>query len=426
MAKTIEKGRPTALPKPAKKPRVARALEEGEGILRVAPCWVPRSFLTPGRRLKLHPDDYYAIGAHRGGIDERWLSSTTEAANDNRAPDEGLSYVVHDGSRFTLREAVAQEGARLIGKAMSDKYKRWPVYSKFFDNLGPIPSHMHQDDEQARLVGQQGKPESYYFPPQLNNTVNTFPHTYYGLEPGTSKDDIRRCLADWHKGDNGLLDHSKAYRLRVGTGWLIPPRVLHAPGSILTYEPQWGSDVFAMFQSMVECRCVPWALLVKDVPKSKQHDLDYLVELLDWEFNTATNFKERCYLEPLSVEKSESEGWVDQWIVYGKVRGKQLFSARELTIQPGARVTIRDAGASGVIAVQGKGCIGIHDVETPVMVRFGTMTQDEVFISHEAAVRGVRLENTGTEPFVTLRYFGPDAWKTGYPEVGDARKGKRG
>jgi len=36
-----------------------------------------------------------------------------------------------------------------IGQAMFDKYQRWPVYSKFFDNLGPIPCHMHQDDEQA-------------------------------------------------------------------------------------------------------------------------------------------------------------------------------------------------------------------------------------------------------------------------------------
>jgi len=62
----------TAVPKVSKTPDVRRALEEGEGILRLAPCWVPRSFLMPGRRLKLHPDDYYALGAHRGGIDERW------------------------------------------------------------------------------------------------------------------------------------------------------------------------------------------------------------------------------------------------------------------------------------------------------------------------------------------------------------------
>ncbi|HMO36909.1 MAG TPA: hypothetical protein PKA06_12785 [Gemmatales bacterium] len=61
---------------------VKAVLEAGEGIVRLAPTWVPRSFLTPGRRLKLHPADIYALGAHRGGIDERWFSSTTPAANE--------------------------------------------------------------------------------------------------------------------------------------------------------------------------------------------------------------------------------------------------------------------------------------------------------------------------------------------------------
>jgi hypothetical protein len=413
----------SATPKISKKPNVAKALDEGEGVLRLAPCWVPRSFLTPGRRLKLHPDDYYAMGAHRGGIDERWLGSTTEAANDNRNEDEGLSYVHYGGERFTLRDAVKVEGQRIVGKGIWSKYKRWPVYSKFFDNLGPIPCHMHQNDEQAKEVGQQGKPESYYFPPQLNNTGNNFPHTYYGLEPGTKKEDVRRCLENCNIGDNGMLDLCKAYRLKPGTGWLIPPGVLHAPGSILTYEPQWGSDVFAMFQSMVECRCVPWNLLVKDVPKGKQQDLDYIVDLIDWDFNTCTHFKDACYLEPLAAANSQSEGYVDKWVVYGRIHGKQLFSARELTINPGVKVTIKDAGASGVIAVQGMGKIGVHEIDTPVMIRYGQMTQDEVFISHEAAVQGVTFENTGTEPFVTLRYYGPEAWADKqYPNVGDHKK----
>jgi len=65
------------------------ALDAGQGLLRLTPTWVPRSFLHPGRRIKLHPDDYYALGADRGGIDERWFASTTEAMNENRLPDEG-------------------------------------------------------------------------------------------------------------------------------------------------------------------------------------------------------------------------------------------------------------------------------------------------------------------------------------------------
>src|SRR3954453_15989974 len=120
--------------------RVEGALEEGGGLLRLAPCWVPRSFLQPGKRLKLHPDDVYAFGLNRGGIDERWFASTTEGANENRTPDEGLSYVVVDDKKaFPLRAAIGLEGAAFLGKAMWDAYKRWPVSSKYFDNLGPIP-----------------------------------------------------------------------------------------------------------------------------------------------------------------------------------------------------------------------------------------------------------------------------------------------
>jgi len=400
--------------------RVHAALEAGEGLLRLAPNWVPRSFLMPGRRLKLHPNDYYALGTHRGGIDERWFSSTTVATNEGAPPDEGLSYVIHDGGRFTLRDAIETAGKRIIGAELVEKYGRWPVYSKFFDNMGPIPHHMHQNNEQAALVGQQGKPESYYYPPQLNNVGNNFPYTFFGLEPGVTKEDVRRCLERWNEGDNGILDLSKAARLKPGTGWLVPPCILHAPGSLLTYEPQWGSDVFGMWQSMVEGRAVGWDLLVKDVPQEKHQDLDFLISQLDWEGNVDPNFRENHYLEPVLAEGGDEAGYADRWIVYGKINGESLFSAKELTVQPGARATIKDHGASGLIAVQGSGTIGGLPLITPVMIRFGELTQDEYFISQERARQGVEVVNTGAEPLVTLRYFGPEQ-APGVPEVGAYR-----
>lgn len=396
-----------------------RALDAGEGLLRLTPTWVPRSFLHPGRRIKLHPADWYAFGAHRGGIDERWFASTTEAANENRTPDEGLSYVAFEGQRFTLRDAVAEQGNRIVGSAMFGKYKRWPVYSKFFDNMGPIPHHMHQKFEHAALTGQEGKPESYYFPPQLNNVDNNFAYTFMGLEPGTTKAQVRKCLEDWSRGDNGILDLSRAYRLKRGTGWLIPPGVLHAPGSLCTYEPQWGSDVFGMFQSLVEGREVPWSLLVKDVPKDKHQDLDFIIEQLDWEKNVDTHFKAHNYLEPIVDPQCSGTGYTDKWIVYGTIDGKQLFSAKELTVEPGAKCTIKDPGASGWITVQGRGRIGKMNLQTPAMIRFGEETEDEVFITHDAATRGVVVENNGAEPLVGLRYFGPDVHGN-LPKIGGA------
>lgn len=386
-----------------------QAIEAGEGILRLAPTWVPRSYLVPGRRLKLDPRDLYAYGTDRGGIDERWLASTTYAMNENRTPDEGLSFVVSEEKRFTLKEAIEAEGPRLIGSKMWNAYHRWPVYSKFFDNAGPIPHHLHQSEEQARMVGREEKPEGYYFPPQLNATFGNFPFTFFGLEPGTTKVQIRRCLENWDRGDNGILNFSKAYRLQPGTGWLVPPRILHAPGSLLTYEPQWGSDVLAMFQSMVDGRRVDRKLLVQDVPSSKHEDLDFLADLVDLGANTDPEFMKHHYLEPIVAENGSTDDYVDKWVVYGTISGRQRFSAKELTVTPGAQCTIRDPGAYGLIVTQGHGSVGKLKVSCPALIRFGEMTEDELFVSHEAASEGVRFENCSqSEPFVSLRFFGPD------------------
>jgi hypothetical protein len=389
---------------------VSAELARTRGLLRLAPCWVPRSFLQPGLRLKLHPDDIYAYGVDRGGIDERWFGSTTETANEGRSEDEGLSYVVLPSGRCTLRDAIAATGPAIVGEEIWRKYGRWPVYSKFFDNRGPIPHHLHQTDEQARLVGRMGKPEAYYFPPQLNSTGNNFPYTFFGLEPGTTKQQLRACLERWNDGDNGILDLSRAYRLKPGTGWIVPPGILHAPGSLCTYEPQWGSDVFAMYQSVVEGRRVPWELLVKDVPESRHRDLDFLVDLVDLEANLDPAFKRRHFLEPRHAGGSKEEGWVDRWVVYGRIRGAQPFAAKELTIEPGRTAVVRDAGAYALVCVQGNGAINGEPLSSPSLIRFGQLTDDEYFCSSDGARAGVRFENRSlTEPLVCLRYFGPEA-----------------
>ena len=71
--------------------------------------------------------------------------------------------------------------------------------------------------------------------------------------------------------------------------------------------------------------------------------------------------------------------------------------------------------------MQGKGRIGKLDLQTPAMIRFGQETEDEVFITHEAGTRGVEIENTGSEPLVSLRYFGPDTFDK-VPNVGDHKQ----
>jgi hypothetical protein len=384
-----------------------QALNDGNGIFRFEPCWVPRSFLMPGGRLRLHPDDLYALGAHRGGIDERWFSSTTPAANGPlTAPDEGLSYVRAGKTRFLFRDAIQEIGDELLGRDVMAREKGWNFFCKFFDNLGPIPHHMHQTNEFAARVGQKGKPEAYYFPPQFNHKQNNFPYTFMGLEPGTTKAQVRECLANWNKGDNKILSLSKAYKLEPGTGWHVNPGILHAPGSLVTYEPQTNSDVFAMFQSLVEGRAVDRGLLVKDVPKENAEDLDYLVSMLDWEANVDPEFGKHNHVKPIPVkpyQETEENGYREKWITYGT----RDFSAKELTVLPERTATIRDGAAYGLILTQGRGKIGNFIVETPTMIRFGEMTQDELFVSVAAAAE-VKIENhSKTEPLVLLKHFGP-------------------
>lgn len=400
---------------------VESAVNAGEGILRLEPCWVPRSFMIPGRRLKLHPDDLYAFGGHRGGINERWFSSTTKASNGPlTTADEGLSYVTPaEGTHFLLKDAVETAGDLLLGADVFSREKGWNLLCKFFDNMGPIPHHMHQSDEFAKRVGFKGKPEAYYFPPQYNQIFNNFPHTYMGLEPGTTKDDIRKCLERWNQGDNGIIFHARAYRLEPGAGWQIDPGILHAPGSLVTYEPQVNSDVFAMFQSEVEGRIVPWDLLVKDVPPEHHHDLDYIISMLDWEANVNPEFaaSNKRFPVPVHPEAEMKEaGYREVWVTYGSGD----YSAKELTVLPGRTVTIRDAAAYGLIVTQGYGTLGKMQVSTPSMIRFGQLTEDELFVTAGAAQSGIRITNPSTtDPLVLLKHFGP-----GNPDAEPLRKDK--
>jgi hypothetical protein len=77
-------------------------------------------------------------------------------------------------------------------------------------------------------------------------------------------------------------------------------------------------------------------------------------------------------------------------------------------VLPKRSVTIKDAGAYGLILTQGHGTFGSLQVSTPAMIRFGQMTEDELFVTADAAAAGVRIENRSeSDPLVILKHFGP-------------------
>jgi hypothetical protein len=400
-------------------------LAENEGILRLAPAWVPRSFSTPGGRMKLARKDLYAPGAERGGIVERWLASTINASNGPGSPEaEGLSYIVVENAgckeKILLKQAIDLMGDYFLGKVVMNKYGGWQVLTKLYDNLGSIPHHVHQTDEEAAKTGQRGKSEAYYFPPQLNQVENNFPFSFFGLEPGTTKRQVIDCLARWADGDNGILNLTKAYKINAGTAWNIPAGILHGPGSLVTYETQQASDVFAMYQSLLEGRIVPHDLLTRNIPAEHKDDNEYIVNnTLIWELNVNPEFVKEHFMPLIPVEDSEKicdKGYYEQWVSYRS----EYFSAKELTVYPNNSVNIIDAAAYGVLVVQGHGLMGKIQIESPALIRFGEMTGDELFVTADAASAGIKIINTSSfENLVMLKHFGPgnpDLHNVGFKE----------
>jgi hypothetical protein len=388
--------------------KIRATLEQGQGIFRLKPVFVPRRFAQAGKRLRLHPDDYYALGTERGSIKERWFSSVIAAMNGPLAPaDEGMSYVAVNADasdKFLLKDAIEALGAEIIGDTLYQKYGTWPMYSKFFDFETPLFHHLHLDDAAANLVGRMGKPEAYYFPPQLNNHPGLFPVTYFGYDPDVTIDQVRARLLNYESGDNRITELSRAYRIELGTGWYTPPGVVHAPGSYLTYEPQWNSDVNSVHENIVSGEVYPYEFLTENCPPTQKRDIDYILSLMDWEKNVDPHYKKHYFRPPITCAHSD-EKHVEKWITYGN----EYFGAKELSILPGQTIIIKDPVAYGTVVIQGHGTFGVHDTEAAVMLRFGQMSGDEFFVSESAAQAGVAITNRSQwEPLVFLKHFGPN------------------
>jgi len=390
------------------------AYERGSGIFRMAPIFVPRRFSSAGRRLRLHPEDYFALGTARGSIKERWFSSVIPAMNGPLAPpDEGMSYIDPSGcpqDRLLFKDAVDALGAVLIGETLKQKYGTWPMYSKFFDYEVPLFHHLHLQEEDARRIGRAGKPEAYYFPPQLNNHSGTFPHTYFGFDPDVTKEEVRSRLLAYEKGDNRITELSRAYRIELGTGWYTPTGVVHAPGSYLTYEPQWNSDVNSVFENVVAGEVYPYDFLVENCPENRKHDIDYVMSLMDWEKNVDPHYRKHYFRPP--IVSSADEQHLERWVVYAT----GFVAAKELTVLPGASTVVKDRAAYGCVLVQGHGTFGVFEAEAAGMLRFGALSADEYFVGEAAAKEGVRIVNKSrTEPMVILKHFGPNAGDPALP-----------
>ena len=178
--------------------------------------------------------------------------------------------------------------------------KGWNLLCKFFDNMGPIPHHMHQSDE-ARQAASAGRasPRATTSRRSTTRLDNNFPYTFMGLEPGTTKDEVRQCLENWNKGDNGILVLSRAYRLEPRHR--LADRSRHAARARLARAPTSRrgaatcSPCSSRWSKAASCRGRCWSRTCR--PRSIT-DLDYHHRQLDWDANVDPHFGESNTLLP--------------------------------------------------------------------------------------------------------------------------------
>ena len=178
--------------------------------------------------------------------------------------------------------------------------------------------------------------------------------------------------------------------------------MIHAPASVLTYEPQWNSDVNSVYENIVSGEVYSPEMLDEECPEDKK-TVEDVFKLLDWEKNIDPHYKKHYFRRP--IVEQENEQYTQKWITYGN----PYIAAKELTVHPGQTAVIADGAAYGCIFIQGHGKFGVYDAESSTLLHFGQQSSDEFFVSEKAAVKGVTITNTSkVEPLVLLKHFGPN------------------
>lgn len=383
----------------ATRDRVEKELADTDGVLRLEPAWVGRDLLPSGRRLGL-PDDAYDLGG-RGEMCERWLASTTHADNRIGPADEGLSYLaLEDSERITLKDAVEAAPATIMGAEYAATHAGLSRLAKIFDYRGRLPLHLHQRQEHAALVGRHSKDEAYYFPPGVD--LGPHPETFLGVHPSIADDGDHEVLLpyleDWDS--DLILRHSIAYVQVPEEGFHVPSGILHGPGTALTIELQEDSDVFAMLQALNHGKLISKELLWKDVSQEDREGKGerFILELIDWEENGDPYFYENHHLSPQPIEDSRTSSGEEHWIYYNTSK----FSGKKLVVRPGCSYVTVDEGVYNVLVWSGSGTYGGVEVEG------GSPGLDELLVTHDRAVAGVEVRNTGRDELFVIKFFGPD------------------
>ena len=381
---------------------VLEELKKNEGILRLKPVFVPRTFSTPGKRLGLPMNEYDK--KERGGICERWIGSTTVADNPIPVENEGLNYLnLSSGEDVTLRDAVKHLAVEFLGKEYAASHDGLGRLAKILDYSDRLPYHIHQMEKHARLMGCNSKEEAYYFPEDV--PMGKHPETFFGVHPYIAREKQYEVLLPhmiaWQ--DDSILKHARAFKQMPNDGFHVPAGTLHAPGTALTIEFQEDSDVFAMMQARTGDVFVDKKLLFKDV---RPEDIEkfgekIILEMINWDVSGDPFFFENRHTPPILIEETKQSGGEEYWIFYNTDK----FSGKKLVVHPGVNLQAKMKESTIFLSGGAKGVYGGIDIEGE------NFLMDELVVTFGRSINNLTVTNTGDRDLIIYKFFGPDVNK---------------
>ena len=396
-------------------------LEKNGGVFQLLHRYAGRTFCTPGKRLRLDERSYYPDYMGGTGLDELWMCCTVPIVTGvidtrtKKAPfREGEAHVLtSDGQVISLQDLISANPKAVLGDKVTALSQQligkvtWPIVSKKFDNLNPIPHHLHWSKWEVYDIN------SYDNPGVSPSHYHT---TAMGLYPFVTRDQFLACMKRFGKGDyNGVRHLSPHTMMHIDDGFVMPNGVLHSPTNLCTHELHVTMDEHFLAEDLtldgrIGAKDAFYACREEDYPKARHEDWDYLVEKFDFAANQDPDFVLKNSRPAIPAQEFKGNGVDAKWIVYGNFLGDQKCSILRLIVEPGAKTTFRPECPAMFHTNGGSGRVGKLAVRYHQNMILGEIYPEIGFITQAALANGgVEIENTGTEPLVLTFDFPQNA-----------------
>jgi hypothetical protein len=382
------------------------------GVLQLLHRYAGRTFCTPGKRLRLAAESYYPDYMNGTGLDEIWMGCTVPIVTGvidtrtQKAPfREGESHVLTpDGQVISLQDLIVADPETVMGQKVTAFANAvfgkptWPIVSKKFDNLNPIPDHLHWSKWEVYDINSFDNP---------GVSASHYHTTAMGLYSFVTREQFLACMKRFGKSEyNGIRHLAPHVMMQLDNGFVMPNGVLHSPTNLCTHELHVTMDEHFLAEDLtldgrIGAADAFYACREEDYPRDRHEDWEYLVDKFDFAANQDPDFVLKNSRPAITAEEFAGEGVDAKWIIYGDFLGDQKCSILRLTVQPGGKTKFCPESPALFHTNGGSGRVGQLEVRYHRNMRLGEIYPEIGFITQAALSNGgVEIVNTGTEPLV--------------------------